>query len=113
MRLEDLVPPLGLCKLIPDGEFQDSYFVWRVGKPLYNGGKIYLDIGTRSCPLVDIQQIPAPTLQEILVNMPDWSRLCVDFVNPQITLKLKKGVIKTGPAEVLRLWLTMKGIKHD
>ena len=26
--LTDLIPPLELCKLIPSGEFEDSYFVW-------------------------------------------------------------------------------------
>lgn len=28
-KLEELVPPLNLCKLIPQGEFEDSAFVWR------------------------------------------------------------------------------------
>ena len=28
MRLEDLVPPLELCKKIPAGEFADSALVW-------------------------------------------------------------------------------------
>ena len=28
-KLENLVPPLNLCKLIPQGEFADSAFVWR------------------------------------------------------------------------------------
>lgn len=112
-KLEELTPPLNLCKLIPKGEFEDSYFVWKVGKPLYNGGKVYIDIGTRSCPLTDIQQIPAPTLQEILTVFPDWSELSVDFVNPQITLKLKKGIIKAAPAEVLKLWLKVKGIDYE
>lgn len=27
MNLEDLVPPLELCKLIPAGEFEDSAFL--------------------------------------------------------------------------------------
>lgn len=27
-KLESLVPPLELCKLIPAGEFADSAFIW-------------------------------------------------------------------------------------
>jgi hypothetical protein len=30
MNLDDIVPPLELCKLIPAGEFEDSVFV-RIG----------------------------------------------------------------------------------
>lgn len=28
MKLEELVPPLELCKLIPEGEFEDSALMW-------------------------------------------------------------------------------------
>ena len=28
MRIEDLVPPMKLCKLIPKGKFADSALVW-------------------------------------------------------------------------------------
>jgi hypothetical protein len=106
-NLKDLVPPQELCKQIPEGEFADSCFVRFGNKPyiIIERRLIRKDAGRKD------NVFPAPTLQELLIALPDWSELSVDFVNPQITLKLKKGMIKAAPAEVLKLWLKLKGIE--
>ena len=70
-NLENLVPPLELCKQIPAGEFEDSALVWdihgkfdkwhvekRVKRSVRFG-----DYGRMSPPHADI---PAPTLEEVL-----------------------------------------------
>jgi hypothetical protein len=95
MELKDLVPPLELCKLIPEGEFADSAFAWalRKAEPPYIGRAIGVNMGsvidgdyclcTREyagkvrwvhgkdnipCPTV-----PAPTLEEILQELVNLS----------------------------------------
>lgn len=60
MRLEDLVPPLELCKKIPAGCFEDSLFVWRKG---YKSTPISLEFREEWTPH---EQFPAPTLAEIM-----------------------------------------------
>ena len=64
MNLEDLVPPLELCKQIPEGKFKDSALVWwnKTEPSVY--------------PREDVPSLvihgysyPAPTLQEILREM--------------------------------------------
>lgn len=66
-KLEDIVPPLDLCKQIPAGAFEDSALVWSIRygipgdrivnliqrKDYHNGGFI----------------VPAPTLAEILLAL--------------------------------------------
>lgn len=107
MRIEELVPSLELCKMIPAGEFEDSCFVWVNGldkepKPI--------------CRPWDKKSTaaPAPTLQEILLDLPNWSDLTVDFVNPQISLRFKGKDMKLNPspaAEALKIWLALKEAK--
>ena len=59
-KLEDLVPPLELCKLIPKGEFEDSAFV-RIGNT-----QIIALRRSAKCIFTNQPHIPAPTLEEIL-----------------------------------------------
>ena len=61
--LENIVPPLELCKKIPEGKFADSALVWW-GACVYP--RLYPD-GVRYDTLWHKQgTTPAPTLQEIL-----------------------------------------------
>ena len=75
-NLESIVPPVELCKLIPAGEFEDTALVWdihgkfdkwhvekRVKRSVRFG-----DYGVTSPPHADI---PAPTLEEIINELPD------------------------------------------
>lgn len=61
-NLEDLVPPLELCKQIPEGSFEDSVLTWNEG---YVKGNFVIE--QRGFGLHYIAS--APTLQEILVAM--------------------------------------------
>ena len=64
--LEDLVPPLELCKQIPEGAFADSALVWW-GACVYP--RLYPD-GVRFNTLWHKKgTIPAPTLSEILEEL--------------------------------------------
>lgn len=77
-KLESIVPPLELCKLIPAGEFEDSVLVWDIhghGKfdkwhveKRVNRSVRFGDYGIMSPPHADI---PAPTLAEILAKLPE------------------------------------------
>lgn len=78
-KLESIVPPLELCKLIPaGGEFEDSVLVWDIhghGKfdkwhveKRVNRSVRFGDYGIMSPPHADI---PAPTLAEILAKLPE------------------------------------------
>lgn len=65
MNLEDLVPPLELCKQIPAWKFADSALVWE--KNIGLDGTVYEPrINTRKASLVQNIIYPAPTLQEII-----------------------------------------------
>lgn len=67
MTLEDLVPPMKLCKQIPEGNFADSALVWRGTNHLWwNYYTMPRECG--NCRDLDPSEIviPAPTLPEIM-----------------------------------------------
>ena len=69
MDLKNLVPPLELCQLIPQGEFEDSALCW-VDADGWN-------VAPRN-KVIDIchnEKHPAPTLQEIMAKIPHC-RVC-------------------------------------
>ena len=110
---ESIVASLELCKLIPEGEFEDSALVWRYdricgficllpGHPdetarLRNDGMIY----------------PAPTLVEILKKIPD----CVEVIRMKEHNHCMKAtglplVHESSLADcALRLWLMEREIE--
>lgn len=75
-KLEDIVPPLELCKQIPAGVFEESALVWDIhGKfdkwhveKRVNRSVRFGEYGVMSPPHADI---PAPTLAEILAKLPE------------------------------------------
>lgn len=73
MRIEDLVPPMKLCKQIPKGKFADSALVWR------GTNHLWWDYYTMprecgNCRELDPGEIiaPAPTLAEIIEELPKY-----------------------------------------
>ena len=70
-ELEDLIPPLELCKMIPDGHFADSALVWaRPGNIGVLVGKDDLwEIFERASLEKTEEMLPAPTTDEILAVM--------------------------------------------
>ena len=64
-NLEDLVPPLELCEEIPFPKFENSVFVWdRINQWILQRTEI--DYNDEE----DGFYVPAPTLQEILEDLP-------------------------------------------
>lgn len=113
MNLENLVPPLGLCKLIPAGEFADSAGIYGFD-PYYEQWDFLLRECEGSWP--DI--IPAPTLQEIMAELPACD--CYRFSDKnEWTVLLVNGPVDDGvksdsPATAaLKLWLKLKGIDNE
>lgn len=120
-NLKDLVPPLELCKLIPKGEFKDTYFsyTWFSFEERYEVVKTEWLANQKN-------SYPAPTLQEILEKFSIWilrsedneqQGSCIDV------LKEDFEVFKNSPSnfyavpktaeEALELWLKLKGIKTN
>nr|DAY66118.1 MAG TPA: hypothetical protein [Caudoviricetes sp.] len=82
-KLESIVPPLELCKLIPAGEFEDSVLVWRdhsclgyyvserfAGETSDCRGEQKFDCVGNAGLIVMKATLPAPTLAEILAELP-------------------------------------------
>ncbi len=134
-KLESIVPPLELCKHIPEGEFEDSALVW-----------VYDDLVGFLCRTSGCEQIhkkewqlehnhprkiairrkcgqeiyPAPTLAEILNALYKEDRyenklkICPVFPGGEWSIgysyqKLEKDFDLTAAA--LRLWFKVKGVK--
>lgn len=101
-KLEDLVPKLDLCKQIPEGAFEDSALTWNEG---YVKGNFVIE--QRGFGLHYIA--PAPTLQEILAEIPDVTvnydgrgRWAVQAILPSRAY----GDCNANPATVaLKVWL--------
>ena len=67
-KLEDLVPPLELCKRTPEGHFEDSALVWITD---FVGGNPIAE--PRRYAPYDHIAAPAPTLQEIMEELPKYN----------------------------------------
>ena len=117
MRIKNLVPPLELCKKIPAGEFQDSVFIWMEVEASATMEKTWsLMQGTPYARQRPNRKIPAPTLQEIMAELPACD--CYRFSDKnEWTVLLVNGPVDDGvksdsPATAaLKLWLKLKGIE--
>ena len=71
-KLESLVPPLDLCRQIPPGAFDDSALVWErnIGLDRTEYDPV---INTRKNALCHHVICPAPTLAEIMAELPPKS----------------------------------------
>ncbi len=119
MTLEDLVPPVELCKLIPAGEFEDGALMWFSN---YHFGGWHIEKRELAVAFTDNGELyPAPTLQEIMVELPpgDTDCFCCYQGDSQWSmgacerdLYVKNGTEDSNPAAAaLKVWLEMKGIK--
>lgn len=109
-KLESLVPPLELCKKIPEGEFGDSCFV-RIGEDT-----IILRSNVRVVSGRQDDIYPAPTLEEIMAAMPYcqiYKRKSGSFVGCYDTRWDQKVSGETGSMAALKMWLKLKGINHE
>lgn len=117
MKLEELVPNIKLCKLIPDGEFGDSCFVWVVNGDYQPKFQV---VDKRKYPFIPengATLYPAPTLQEIFTRLPNMYALNGDFLNPRMFITLRnKEIKKYGliiPDVALKIWFQTRGIKCE
>ena len=108
-ELQNLVPPLELCRKIPPGQFKDSAMVWL--RETGNSGRYY--IAERNDYLDRVKRIPAPTLQEILdrlsefgepVTVTQWKTGQI-AVSCQINDDVFEEVSQDGASAALKLWL--------
>ena len=139
-QLQDLVPPLELCKLIPDGEFHNSAFQWQEGYGTLKNAEYYAGVIERT-PLEarGYKHQPAPFTDEILdackdipgvLNPTLWyqagawiadcaydrtEKLSEEFFTDEDFSKLDiiTGKGETPATAALKLWLKLKGIKYE
>ena len=105
MKLEEIVPPLELCKKIPKGEFVDSSLV-------YWG--IFLILRRSADKIVTNEKLfPAPILEEIMAEMP-YCRVYKKTKGLFIAVHEKIRIADTnGATAALKLWLKLKGIEYE
>lgn len=120
MKIEELVPTLELCKRIPAGEFEDSAFCW-------------IDVGHTCVLPIDVipperhqfielrrytiqgDEIPAPTLAEILKKLPSHYKVRMNYTrDDKLLFRVCAEDISAdmnAATAAMRLWLKLKGIE--
>jgi hypothetical protein len=113
MKLEELVPPIDLCKKIPAGEFTDTAFQWQ---------EVTLKDGSKGVDLIQhyphewhqpewARLYPAPTLQEIMAELPPLSEaFWSDFNDGSKLWMVANSNYESNPnTAALEQWLFEKG----
>lgn len=117
MNLENLVPPLELCKLIPAGEFADSVHWYRWSyidqKYLVVEGKPDVRLHRDPCPCGMKYFYPAPTLQEIIDVLPQGVELYKDSEYFCSLSMSNEYYGETAVIAALKVWLKLKGIEYE
>ena len=123
--LTELVPPLELCKKIPDGEFEKSVFIWMEVEASATMEKTWsLMQGTPYARQRPNRKIPAPTLQEIMEDLPHddaYNDLLIGY-SERVDKFTGWHVYYNGDSKrhcydqsavtaALKLWLKLKGIE--
>lgn len=117
----DLVPPLELCRKIPAGEFADSAFYWfeelqQMNEKPPHDYRYFVNFadfhgygwgGGRCCP--------APTLQEIMVELPELTEAFKnDFDGKRTLWMVGESNYETTPVvAALKFWFMLKGIENE
>lgn len=139
-KLEELVPPLELCKMIPEGEFEDSAFIWdqttsvgfwdgedKDGNHIGGFGKIphkkyrlrqnYSDRCRKHLKDQDIELdiFPAPTYEEILkvLNEQFDPKIYLQIVFDWVIDIVCKNTKTPQHILALMIWLKLKGIEYE
>ena len=116
-NLESIVPPLELCKQIPEGEFEDSALVW-----VKDPDGIEMVLPREVAQFEHDEMVSAPTLEEIINELPDEyrdGRLDIGtYYLEYITYDefLVDGAFFSNEPEgfaaaALRMWFKVKGIE--
>ena len=118
-NLESIVPPVELCKLIPEGEFEGSVFAWRY--PAYDERnrrslskwhiiEVNWDAAKEYKKKYDERFFPAPTLEEILDALGD---LGASFCTNGMLIDNQFYEYPIEAEEAIRLWFKVKGIEVE
>lgn len=105
MKLEELVPPLELCKLIPAGEFEETVFSYLVPTKTTDEYSEIINTCIKEAWTDDIgyECYPAPTLEEIVTE----AGKTFDMV-----IKRRTGANQSLVTNALKQWLKLKGIEE-
>lgn len=121
MRIEDIVPPLELCKKIPEGAFEDSALVWNLEVAATRHHGEWWEVVYRESTCEDEEFYPAPTLAEIMhelcqsgepVDVTLWrTGQCAVMVNRE---EEECEEVSCFPAEAaLKLWLELNNERNE
>ena len=110
-NLEDLVPPLDLCRKIPEGAFADSALVWVIMTD--TDPEIWERSKTKNIPLI-WKAVPAPTWQEIMEGLNE-DMSSIEYRDSSPHWVVHSPYTDTTPAgdnvaeALLRYWMDRKG----
>jgi hypothetical protein len=127
MKLEELVPPLELCKLIPAGSFEDCALVWiEVEIPQENKKEWRVVAANKIFRTCHNPKYPAPTLEEIMEALPHddaYNDLLIGYSEKVDKLtgwhiyyngnRKRHCYDKRAVTAALKLWLKLKGIEDE
>lgn len=112
MNLEQIVPPLEDCQLIPEGSFPDSAFVFVRSNELHDDPELVLRSALNDVDGVYDEIHPAPTLAEIMAEIPGCN---CEYDNGVFTVEISvfhtimKFIDKNPATAALWMWLKIKG----
>lgn len=111
---KNIVPPLKICKKIPFGKFNESALFW---KPFEDreGGSVLIRIDAKFNVKRNNSLIPAPTLQEILNDLPEGVKVNMKFGKNgmryfQVSYYSEKKWTTNPAAQALKLWLKINSV---
>lgn len=114
--LKKIVPPMELCKKIPNGKFNESGLFW---KPFDDraGGSVLIRIDAKFNVKRNNALIPAPTLEEILNALPGEVKVNMKFgENGRRYFQVSwysEAKWTTNPAQqALELWLKINSVRE-
>lgn len=122
-NLESIVPPLELCKQIPDGEFEDSALVWEKSEKYFQATEI-IDYEYKVVARDESKGgFPAPTLEEIITTLLTYGWLVktdsrsgletfVELYSRTNNMRYAEHA-KIACEAALRLWFKVKGINLE
>ena len=106
-NLESIVPPLELCKQIPEGEFEDSALVWEKSEKYFQATEI-INYEYKVVARDESKGgFPAPTLEEVLEaigKVENW-----DTATITRPIGVNTRIVDTA----LKRWFEVKGVKIE
>ena len=106
-NLESIVPPVELCKQIPEGEFEDSALVWEKSEKYFQATEI-INYEYKVVARDESKGgFPAPTLEEVLEaigKVENW-----DTATITRPIGVNTRIVDTA----LKRWFEVKGVKIE